>query len=136
VLFSFAEGVNRFNNERFFYEGGNNLFQYNQRVEMLNVWKNPGDVTDYQRIGAGNSRQFSSKDINDASFIRLRNLNLGYTFNFRESRPIRGFRLFVQGQNLATWTKWEGFDPEESNNIATYEFPNPRTYTVGLDINF
>lgn len=136
VLFSFAEGVKRFNNERFFFEGGNNLFQFNQATAMLDAWKSPGQVTNYQRIGAGNTRQFSSKDINDASFIRFRNLAIGYTFNFRESRPIRGFRLFVQGQNLATWTKWDGFDPEESNNIATYEFPNPRTYTLGLDINF
>lgn len=136
VLFSFVEGARRFNNERFFYEGGNNLFQYNQRVEMLNAWRTPGQVTEYQRIGAGSTRQFSSRDINDASFIRLRNVNLGYTFNFKQGRPINGVRVFVQGQNLITWTKWQGFDPEESNNIATYEFPNPRTFTVGLDVNF
>ncbi|HEU4469765.1 MAG TPA: SusC/RagA family TonB-linked outer membrane protein [Flavisolibacter sp.] len=136
LLFSFAQDVQRFNNERFFYEGGNNLFQYNQRVEMLNSWTQPGQVTEYQRIGAGNSRQFTSRDINDASFFRMRNVNLGYTFNFNNNKPIRGFRLFAQAQNLFTWTKWEGFDPEESNNIATYEFPNPKTYTVGLDINF
>jgi len=134
ALFSFATGVKRFNNERFFYEGGNNNYQYNQRVDMLNSWSKPGDVTDYQRIGS--VRQFSSKDINDASFLRFRNLGLGYTFNLREPKYIRGFRVYAQGQNLATWTKWQGFDPEESNNIATYEFPNPRTYTVGLDINF
>jgi TonB-linked SusC/RagA family outer membrane protein len=135
LLFSFAEGVNRFNNERFFYEGGNNLFQFNQRSDMLNAWTAPGQETNFQRVGAGSTRQFSSRDINDASFIRLRNLSVGYTFNFRNG-PIRGFRLFAQGQNLATWTRWEGFDPEESNNIATYEFPNPRTYTIGLDVNF
>ena len=136
ALFSFATGTKRFNNERFFYEGGNNLFQYNQRVEMLDAWTRPGQVTDYQRVGAGSTRQFSSKDINDASFLRFRNLQVGYTFNFRNPKYIRGFRLFAQGQNLATWTKWEGFDPEESNNIATYEFPNPKTFTFGVDINF
>lgn len=134
ALFSFATGVNRYNNERFFYEGGNNNYQYNQRVEMLNSWTKPGDVTEYQRIGS--VRQFSSKDINDASFLRFRNLGVGYTFNFKNPTYIRGFRLSAQGQNLATWTKWQGFDPEESNNIATYEFPNPRTFTIGLDINF
>jgi TonB-linked SusC/RagA family outer membrane protein len=134
ILFSFAENVSRYNNERFFYEGGNNNFQYNQSTVMFNAWRKPGDITDIQRIGV--ARQFTSKDINDASFIRLRNVQLGYTYNFKDNKPIRGIRIYLQGQNLATWTKWQGFDPEESNNIATYEFPNPRTYTVGLDINF
>jgi TonB-linked SusC/RagA family outer membrane protein len=136
ILFAFAEDVWRFNNERFFYEGGNNLFQYNQSVRMLNAWRKPGDVTDIQRIGAGSTRQFTSRDINDASFVRLRNVQLGYTFNFPNERPIRGIRLYLQGQNVYTWTKWQGFDPEESNNIATYEFPNPRTFSIGLDVNF
>lgn len=101
---------------------------------MLNSWQKPGDVTNYQRITA--PRQFSSKDIRDASFVRFRNLQVGYLFTPNNPTYIRGVRLWGQAQNLYTWTKWEGFDPEESNNIATYEFPNPRTFTVGLDINF
>lgn len=136
VLFSFASGVKRFNNERFFYEGGNNLFQYNQAVNMLNVWRKAGDATNLQRIGVGSTRQFSSQDVNDASFLRLRNVNVGYTFNFNNDKPIRGFRVYAQATNLLTWTKWTGFDPEEADNIATYEYPNARTYTVGLDVNF
>lgn len=136
VLFSFAEGVKRYNNERFFYELGNNGAQYNQGSDMLKAWLKPGDVTNFQRVGAGSTRQFSSKDINDASFIRLRNLQAGYTFNFKGTKAIHGFRVYAQAQNLFTWTKWQGFDPEESNNIATYEFPNPRSYTFGVDVNF
>ncbi|AXY77174.1 SusC/RagA family TonB-linked outer membrane protein [Paraflavitalea soli] len=137
VLFSFAEGVKRYNNERFFYELGNNGVSYNMTADMLNAWTKPGQVTNFQRVGAGSTRQFSSKDINDASFIRLRNMQAGYTFNFKNpSKAIRGFRIYAQAQNLLTWTKWQGFDPEESNNIATYEFPNPRSYTFGVDVNF
>jgi hypothetical protein len=101
---------------------------------MLDSWQRPGDVTNYQRITT--PRQFSSKDIRDASFIRWRNLQIGYTFDPKNAKVFRNVRVWAQGQNLWTWTKWEGFDPEESNNIATYEFPNPTTYTVGLDINF
>lgn len=134
ALVSTAQGVKRFNNESFFYETTTSNIQFNKRVDLLNTWKNPGDATNYQKLSA--PRQFSSRDIQDASFVRLRNITAAYTFKTKDGSKIRGFRLWGQGQNLYTWTKWQGFDPEESNNIATYEFPNPRTYTIGLDINF
>lgn len=134
ALFSTAQGVERFNNESFFYETTNSNVAFNKRVEMLNTWQKPGDMTDYQRISS--VRQFSSKDIRDASFVRFRNLTLGYTFEPKNTKYFRSMRIWGQGQNLYTWTKWTGFDPEESNNIATYEFPNPRTYSIGVDINF
>lgn len=134
ALFSTAQGIERFNNESFFYETTNSNLAFNKRVEMLSTWTKPGDLTGYQRISS--ARQFSSKDIRDASFVRFRNLQAGYTFTPKNTKHIRSVRLWGQGQNLYTWTKWTGFDPEESNNIATYEFPNPRTYSIGLDINF
>jgi hypothetical protein len=134
TLFSTAQNVARFNNESFFYESTNSNVGFNKRVEMLNTWTRPGDITNYQRITS--PRQFSSKDIRDASFIRWRNLVIAYTFDPKNSKVFRNIRIWGQGQNLWTWTKWTGFDPEESNNIATYEFPNPTTFTVGLDINF
>jgi TonB-linked SusC/RagA family outer membrane protein len=134
VLLSTAQGVKRFNNESFFYETTNSNVAFNKRVDMLNSWRNPGEQTNYQKINS--LRQFSSKDIQDASFVRLRNVQVGYTYKTKEGSKIRGFRVWGQAQNLYTWTKWNGFDPEESNNIATYEFPNPKTYTMGLDINF
>jgi TonB-linked SusC/RagA family outer membrane protein len=134
ALFSTAQGIKRFNNESFFYESTNSNVAFNKRVEMLNTWQKPGDMTNFQRISS--PRQFTSKDILDASFVRFRNLTAGYTFTTKESKPIRSFRVWGQGQNIFTWTKWRGFDPEESNNIATYEFPNPTTYSIGLDINF
>ena len=134
ALFSTAQGVKRFNNESFFYETTNSNLAYNKRVEMLTTWTKPGDMTTYQRINS--ARQFSSKDIRDASFVRFRNLTASYTFTIPNNKYLRSVRIYGQGQNLYTWTKWTGFDPEESNNIATYEFPNPRTYTIGLDVNF
>ena len=134
ILVSTAQGVKRFNNEAFFYETTNSNVAFNKRIDMLNSWRNPGEQTNYQKINS--LRQFSSKDVQDASFVRLRNVQTGYTFKTKEGSKIRGFKVWGQAQNLYTWTKWNGFDPEESNNIASYEFPNPKTYTIGLDINF
>jgi TonB-linked SusC/RagA family outer membrane protein len=134
AFFTTAQGLDRFNNESFFYETTNSNLAFNKRVELLQTWQKPGDITNWQRISS--TREFSSKDIRDASFIRFRNLQAGYTFTPKNQNYVRSVRLWGQGQNLYTWTEWTGFDPEESNNIATYEFPNPKTFSIGLDINF
>ncbi|TAE17074.1 MAG: SusC/RagA family TonB-linked outer membrane protein [Bacteroidetes bacterium] len=134
ALLSTAQGIKRFNNESFFYETTNSNVAFNKRVELLETWQRPGDRTNYQRISS--QRQFSSRDIMDASFIRLRNVTVAYNYTTPKGKPIKAVRFYMQAQNLYTWTKWQGFDPEESNNIAQYEFPNPRTYSAGLDITF
>lgn len=134
--FSFAQGFYRFNNQKFFQENPN-FAQFNQSTTMLDVWRKPGDVTDIQ--GVHSERFFSSKDIEDASYVRFRNLTLAYNVpkNFlNKINFIEGVRVYAQGQNLYTWTKWTGFDPEDSNNIAHYEYPTPRTISFGLDVNF
>jgi len=104
---------------------------------MLHIWRNKGDVNDIQ--GADYTRQFSSKDIEDSSYTRLRNITLGYSFPqiTNVAKPMfTGIKLYVQAQNLYTWTNFTGFDPEDSNNIASYEYPTPRTFTLGLDLKF
>jgi TonB-linked SusC/RagA family outer membrane protein len=138
AFFTFQEGFSRFNNQDFFQL--NHAFAtsgYNMRREMSTMWSKPGDITDIQSPVF--QREFSSKDIQDASYIRFRNLNLSYTFNnnvIQGLKVLSGARLFLQVQNLYTWTSWTGFDPEDNNNIAAYEYPTPRTYTVGINVNF
>ena len=138
AYFTFQEGFSRFNNQDFFQL--NHAFAtqgFNLRQEMLTMWSKPGDITDIQ--GPLYQREFVSKDIQDASFVRFRNLLLSYSFGpnlVNTLKVFSGVRMFVQAQNLYTWTNWVGFDPEDNNNIAAYEYPTPRTFTVGLDITF
>ncbi len=138
AFFNFQQGFSRFTNQDFFQM--NHAFalqEWNMRKEMLNMWQKPGDVTNIQN--AVTERQFSSKDIQDASYLRFRNVTLAYTFPksiLEKLRIVGNLRLFVQGQNLYTWTNWLGFDPEDDNNIATYEYPVPRTYTAGINLTF
>ncbi|MCU4155054.1 TonB-dependent receptor [Carboxylicivirga sp. A043] len=134
--FTFAQGFSRFNNQTFFQENPN-FAQFNMSTAMLDVWQQPGDVTEIQ--GVHSQREFSSKDIEDASYMRFRNLMIAYNLpkNLLErSGFISKVRVYAQGQNLFTWTNWSGFDPEDSNNIASYEYPTPRVFSFGVDVSF
>lgn len=132
--FNYSYGNNIFNNQLYFQENPN-FGQYNQRKVMLTMWQEPGDLTEIQSNAF--PRQFTSKDIEDASYLRLRNILVSYTIPGNLFRnQIKGVRIFVQAQNLLTFTKFTGFDPEDYNNIAQYAYPLPRIFTSGVDINF
>jgi hypothetical protein len=136
TLFTFAAQYDRYNNQTFFGENPN-FAQYNQSTVMLTMWQNPGDITEVQSFEF--NREFSSKDIEDASYVRLRNIEIGYTLSPKvidQIKFIDGFRVYLQGQNMFTWTKFTGFDPEDDNNIAQYEYPTPRIFTFGVDVKF
>ena len=74
----------------------------------MQTWQKPGDLTDYQRISS--ARQFSSKDIRDASFVRFRNLQVGYTFGLRMREMLQEHAHLGTGAEPVPWTKWTGFD--------------------------
>lgn len=136
AAFSFAHGFKRFNNQTFFQENPN-FTQFNLSTNMETIWQKPGDITEIQRLGT--EREFSSKDIEDASFLRFRNLMIAYTLPkglLQNQKVVENVRIYAQGQNLYTWTKFTGFDPEDNNNIAQYEYPSSRFFTVGVDIAF
>ena len=136
ALFTFAEDYYRFNNQSFFQENIN-FNQYNLSTEMLTMWQFPGDVTNVQ--GAAYNREFTSKDIENASYTRFTNLTVSYRLPgefLRENTLFDSVRVFALGQNLYTWTNFTGFDPEDDNNIASYEYPTPRTITFGVDLTF
>ncbi|MDM1548088.1 SusC/RagA family TonB-linked outer membrane protein [Empedobacter falsenii] len=134
--FQFKAGYKRYNNQRFFNENAANIGAYNQYKVVSTVWTKPGDVTDIQSDNYG--LQFSSKFIEDASFLRLRNLRVGYTIDpkLMNQIGIQGATIYATGTNLLTWTKWTGLDPDDANNIAQYEYPSPRIVTLGVNLTF
>ena len=140
ALFSFVSNVMRWNNEDFYNE--NRTYRTsNQSVRMLyNRWQNPGDTGDdaiLQRFDI--PRNFTSKDIQDASYLRLRNVTIGYTLPksiLEKTKIIKGVKVFLQGQNLFTWTSWRGLDPENNDVFGRFQYPNTRTYTAGINVNF
>jgi iron complex outermembrane receptor protein len=93
-----------------------------------------------------NSNAFSSRFIEDASFLRFANATLGYRFNTTSIKWLKGARVYVTGNNLLLITGYTGFDPEVSvdanvNNVPSMgidftSFPKPRTFTFGVSLQF
>ncbi|MBR2456673.1 MAG: TonB-dependent receptor [Bacteroidaceae bacterium] len=127
-----------FNNDRFFEESNGLYTVYNQSRRLLyDRWKKPGDVTDIPRYGI--TPQMDSRFLEDASFLRLKNLTLGYAVpqNWLEKTHFfDSARIYVQGQNLLTFTKFSGIDPESSSNIYAAQYPMSRQLTLGIELSF
>lgn len=137
ALFSYQFDVRRYNNVQNWVTQGDATYAgavTQSQIMTSQQWQKPGDIRMLQ--SPSYSRQFTSYDISDASFIRFRNLNVNYQFTPKNTKVIKGARLYVQGQNLAIWSPWSGLDPEDNNNISLGEFPNSKALVVGLDINF
>ena len=104
--------------------------------------------TDYQRV-LYNTNQTSSHFVEDATFVKFRELSVRYSFNQRSLRNLFGgfmnrITLSVVGRNLMTWTSYTGFDPEVGRNgsnaaierVDEFSYPNYRTFTGSIEIEF
>ena len=125
------------NNDRYFNESNGRFQSYNQSRRLLDRWKEPGDITDIPRHGV--YTEFDSRLLEDASFLRLKNVMLSYSLPaelLRKARFNGGLRLYAQAQNLLTFTGFSGLDPESSSNIYIAQYPAARQFTFGLDLTF
>ena len=110
-------------------------FQYQMLNESFNVINNGvQDVVDSGFQNGGTERYMSDYYIQDASFAKLENVSLGYTFD--EVLSISKVRLYGAVQNAYIFTNYTGSDPEVFGGIDYNLYPRPRTYVMGLNINF
>ena len=92
-------------------------------------------------IENGNRNTPSDRQVFDGSFLRLKNINLGYNFNFKNGNSLR---LYISGQNLLTWTKYPGYDPEvrtytrnpQKRGVDFGSYPGTKSYIFGLKFNY
>jgi hypothetical protein len=142
----------------FYYNYGNKVYDtwgsyylgsgfgavYNKVARQMNRWMKPGDVTDIPKYIYNGNKNFQSSStfyLNDGDFVRLRELQVGYTIpkEVLAKAKITSANFYVRGTNLFTWVKDKNlpFDPEQGTGSATnLNVFIPRTVTVGLNITF
>ena len=112
IGFNYSLGNDVFYYQRSILEGGKTF--YNQTVAVVNRWRNEGQITDMPRIQyndpMGNSR-FSDRWIEDGSYLRLKSITLSYDLPMN-NEYLQGLQFWIQANNLFTWTKYLGSDPE------------------------
>lgn len=139
-----AWGHKLYNANRIFTEGME--AGANQLETTLNAWTPDNTNTDMPRAVLGdpnNNTRESTRYLENGNFVRLRQLQLGYTFptNWMKKMFIEKCRLYVSGENLFTITKYSGNDPEFSSSILStgvdsFVYPFTRSYVVGLQVTF
>ena len=125
------------NNDRYFDESNGRFMTYNQSSRLLNRWKQPGDITDIPRHGE--YTEFDSRLLEDASFLRLKNLSLGYSFPeqlLAKTKVLSRAKIYMQAQNLFTITDFSGMDPESTGNVYKAQYPASRQFTLGVELTF
>jgi hypothetical protein len=131
------------------YSSANGIYEDNQTTDQLNAWTPTNRNTDVPeaRFYRGNGNQASSRFIFDGSFLRLRTATLSYTLptSLVNRVKLERVRVYLSGMNLATFTKYKGWDPEVNSDDFTSNFaigndfytpPQPRTILVGINIGF
>ena len=143
------------------YSGGNKIMNitrqeallsqnfHNNGKEILERWTTPGQVTNVPRLVQGQGNNINqnglavSRFVEPGDFIRLQNLTFSYTMDSRKLSEktngyIKSVRFFVQGQNLAVWSKYSGLDPENAsqNGQDNAVSPQLRVISTGLSFGF
>lgn len=137
TLISFIHGMSRLNYPDMYAHSASAAYRgYSQSKDMLDIWQKPGDISKYP--AAQYPTYVTTRDITSADYIKLRNITLGYNISMNGvgKGAIRNLKVFASSQNLVSIMKWKGFDPEDANDIAQYEYPMPRIITGGIQVAF
>ncbi|HNQ26575.1 MAG TPA: SusC/RagA family TonB-linked outer membrane protein, partial [Aquaticitalea sp.] len=140
-------GNDVFHGSRLFLEslqGGDN-----QLAAITRRWRQPGDITDIPRatldpVAAANNKRVSSRFIEDGSYLRVKNVTLGYTLKkeMMQKSMFESIRIYFSAQNLFTFTNYSGLDPEvnyrgDDNAVIGTDFftyPQAQTFTLGVNL--
>jgi TonB-linked SusC/RagA family outer membrane protein len=136
------------------YMSNNANWLDNQTKDQLKRWQKPGDITNVPqaRFGISNGNRMSSRFIQNGSYLRLKDVTLGYTLpaSLAGKLAIQKLRVYLSGLNLLTITDYEGFDPEVTSTgtnrsqtslnvqqgVEYYSTPQAKGITVGINVTF
>ena len=125
------------------YYDGNSA---NQSADNVYIVNSDAEIPRFNNLNINKNDRMSSRYIEDGSYLRIQNLSIGYTLPRELTRKalINSVRVYFNVQNLYTFTKYKGYDPEIGafnqsslmQNVDMGRYPTPRTYTLGLTLNF
>ncbi|MEN5436467.1 TonB-dependent receptor [Sphingobacterium faecium] len=147
VFLQWSYGGDILNANRIEFEGGDPVARgfLNMFASFADRWTPENQTNDLYRVGGQGPAVYSSRTIEDGSYLRLKTVSLGYTFDAKQLKRIRmsSIRVYMAAQNLITWTNYSGLDPEVNTRPGALTpsfdwsaYPRPRTVTLGLDLNF
>jgi len=152
AFFQGVQGNKIYNATRTISEGMVRFF--NSSTKVLDAWRPDHTNTDVPRAISSDPNQNarpSNRFLENGSYLRLKNVMIGYTvpdkwLQTTAKGVVRGFRIYVSAQNILTFTKYTGFDPEVgnrtintsslTNGIDAAVYPQPKAYQVGIQANF
>jgi TonB-dependent starch-binding outer membrane protein SusC len=124
---------------------------YNSTIKALNRWTPSNTNTDIPKRSLSRTQRVSTRWVYDGSYARLKNLAIGYNLpsNMLKKAFISKLRIYASAQNILTFTKYPGYDPEVNYNsdgsgsaanrnlgLDYGSYPNAKSYTIGLNIGF
>ncbi|MEJ7828821.1 MAG: TonB-dependent receptor, partial [Segetibacter sp.] len=152
LSFSFSifgsQGAELLNITRWIVGGNNTTGNYNLLQDAWDGrWRGEGTSNLYPKVTTNSVRlnqRYPDWMVEDASFVRLQSLNIGYSFNLSGASKISAFKVFFSGTNLVTITKYTGYDPNVNafghnslnSGVDFGTLPQPRTFSAGLEITF
>src|SRR5665647_470866 len=137
VLFQGVNGVEKYNDLKKIIDYDTRPF--NHSVATLNAWHGEGTSNTMPRstFNDNGSSRVSSIFVENASYFRIKNMEIGYTLNalFGKSESVfQNVRLYVSAQNLLTITKYTGLDPESYNMFDQGTYPQSKAFLFGINI--
>lgn len=139
ILFQGVKGVDRYNDGRKILDFDTRPFNYT--TDVLNAWDGEGTSNTIPRLtfNDNGSSRVSNIILEDASYARLKNVEIGYSFGTllaKQQQHIKNIRVYVSGQNLWTITNYKGLDPESTDLIDRGTYPSSRTFLFGINVSF
>jgi TonB-linked SusC/RagA family outer membrane protein len=134
TLFQGVEGIERYNDSKKILDYDTRPFNYTTNI--LGAWDGEGSSNTIPRVAFedNGSSRVSSIFVEDASYFRLKNVEVGYIIN--SIAGIQDIRLYVSGQNLWTLTDYTGLDPESTDLIDMGTYPQSRSFLFGMNLKF
>ena len=138
VFLQGVQGVDQYNNSKKILDYDTRPFNYTTRV--LDSWDGEGSTNSIPRVSFSDngSSRTSSIYVEDASYLRIKNVELGYSLGsvLESIGTLKDMRIFVSGQNLLTVTDYSGLDPEVTGLIDYGTYPQSRSFVIGINASF